>query len=240
MTVLVRAFQGFGTLPGETNYLSYTLVNGLLVWWMPELARTATTDPLTLSSIVGGFLFGAGAAVNGGCSFSTLSKIAQGDLHVAFTLPAFVAGVVLASKVLPGTGMMDRAMSLPRLNDDLRTVLLGALALWALCYVAVLILTWLQAVPGTEESSRYGTDINLEYPVFLMADPESEEAQRHIAQLSDIGGNLRTVLLSSESEEAARFTPARYKRRIGSQGTPITWASAIAGWVYRNSSITRG
>jgi hypothetical protein len=131
----VRVFSSFVKV-----ILWVTLVNGLLVWWMPELARTATTDPLTLSSIVGGFLFGAGAAVNGGCSFSTLSKIAQGDLHVAFTLPAFVAGVVLASKVLPGTGMMDRAMSLPRLNDDLRTVLLGALALWALWEIGKIVL----------------------------------------------------------------------------------------------------
>jgi serine/threonine protein kinase len=80
-------------------------------------------------------------------------------------------------------------------------------------------------VPGMRKSSRYGYDVNLLHPVFLVADgAEPEPAEREIGQLAGIGGNLRTVLLRSESEQAARFTPARYQRRIAEQGTPLTWA----------------
>jgi len=51
------------------------------VWWL---------------SVVGGFLFGIGAAINGGCSLSTLQKLADGDASLLLTLAAFVLGVALA------------------------------------------------------------------------------------------------------------------------------------------------
>lgn len=44
--------------------------------------------------LAGGFLFGVGAAVNGGCSLSTLQRLADGDLSMLGTLAAFVVGVL--------------------------------------------------------------------------------------------------------------------------------------------------
>lgn len=44
-------------------------------------------------SSAGGLLFGAGAAVNGGCSLSTLTRLADGDLGMAATLAGFLLGV---------------------------------------------------------------------------------------------------------------------------------------------------
>ena len=41
----------------------------------------------------GGLLFGVGAAVNGGCSMSTLTRLADGDLGMAAALAGFLAGV---------------------------------------------------------------------------------------------------------------------------------------------------
>lgn len=108
-----------------------TLVNGLLVLWMPELARPRTVDVLTLSTLIGGFVFGAGAAINGGCSFSTISKIAQGNLHMASTLPAFVFGVVVSSKTLAGVGA-DMSMAVPPMDDRLYRAILAILSLWGL------------------------------------------------------------------------------------------------------------
>lgn len=80
-----------------------------------------------------------------------------------------------------------------------------------------------ETVPGLVESDRYGGTLSLEYPVFH-ATTDDPAAVRDMEKLSTMGGNLRAVLLRSESEEAARFTPARYKRRIAVQGTPLTWA----------------
>ena len=108
-----------------------TLVNGLLVLWMPELARPRTVDVVTLSTIIGGFVFGAGAAINGGCSFSTISKIAQGNLHVAFTLPAFVVGVIVSAKTVASAGA-DVAMAVPPMTDRAYLVVLAILSVWGL------------------------------------------------------------------------------------------------------------
>ena len=92
-----------------------TLVNGLLDMWLPGSGRPLSEEPLDLMSVIGGFIFGAGAAFNGGCSFSTISKIAQGNLHVALTLPAFVIGVILSAGLLsrmgPGPSIRMAAMS---------------------------------------------------------------------------------------------------------------------------------
>ena len=47
-------------------------------------------SPLT---IVGGLLFGLGAAVNGGCSFGTLIRFAAGDLSFIASFVGMAAGV---------------------------------------------------------------------------------------------------------------------------------------------------
>lgn len=44
-------------------------------------------------AIAGGFLFGVGAAINGGCSLSTLTRLADGDRSMLLTLAAFCVGV---------------------------------------------------------------------------------------------------------------------------------------------------
>jgi eukaryotic-like serine/threonine-protein kinase len=80
-------------------------------------------------------------------------------------------------------------------------------------------------VPGMTKSGRYGYEVNLLHPVFQVSEKgDTAVAERQLGQLAGLGGNLRTVLLRSESEQAARFTPARYQRRIAEQGTPLTWA----------------
>lgn len=45
-------------------------------------------------SICGGWLFGVGAAINGGCSLSTLHRLADGELGMLATLLGFAGGVV--------------------------------------------------------------------------------------------------------------------------------------------------
>jgi uncharacterized membrane protein YedE/YeeE len=71
------------------------LVNVIALWWWPDLVKESAQYQLTPFVFAGGFVFGVGAGINGGCSFSTVSKIAQGDIHVALTLPAFIAGAYI-------------------------------------------------------------------------------------------------------------------------------------------------
>lgn len=75
---------------------------------IPVLERTPHAAALT-----GAFVFGIGAAVNGGCSLSTLQRLADGDLSMLATLAAFVSGVVAANELATylGSGALGQVTS---------------------------------------------------------------------------------------------------------------------------------
>lgn len=107
------------------------LVNGIAALVAPELLTAYLAPSITGGVIAGGFIFGIGAGVNGGCSFATISKLAQGDLHAGLTLPAFVAGAITANHLNPN--FPELAISTYSLAfTDIPTLLLGALAVWGL------------------------------------------------------------------------------------------------------------
>lgn len=71
-----------------------SLVAGTLVIWLAVPAPATLTRAPVGFAIGGGFVFGVGAAINGGCSFSTLQRLAEGDLSMLVTLLAFGVGVL--------------------------------------------------------------------------------------------------------------------------------------------------
>ncbi len=58
--------------------------------------------PATLSSIAGGLLFGVGATANGGCTFSTLRRLGDGETNLAATVAGWLAGASIERSVLSG------------------------------------------------------------------------------------------------------------------------------------------
>jgi hypothetical protein len=48
--------------------------------FLPDTAAPNRSYAISVAAIGGGFLFGVGAAVNGGCAFSTLGQLANGNL----------------------------------------------------------------------------------------------------------------------------------------------------------------
>lgn len=66
-----------------------------LAWAALPGGHFATCHPLTWQAAAGGFLFGIGAALNGGCAFSTVTQLGAGDLGRAFTLLGLGLGAVL-------------------------------------------------------------------------------------------------------------------------------------------------
>lgn len=89
------------------------------VWWL---------------GIFGGFLFGMGAAINGGCSLSTVQQLADGDSSVLLTLLAFVVGVT-GTIALQNLWQTQTAQTRPLwwagLTLTQHVLLLSLLALWA-------------------------------------------------------------------------------------------------------------
>ena len=99
--------------------------------WPPRVERWA----LTPHAVIGGLIFGIGAAVNGGCIFSSLTKLADGRFGLLAGLLAMLAGAGLYDRVLaprlaiPG----PQAMQAPIANAALTGLLLA---------VVLLLLIW--------------------------------------------------------------------------------------------------
>jgi len=69
------------------------LLTGALVLVFGFVPPPAWTRTPLAWAWAGGLLFGVGAAVNGGCSMSTLTRLADGDLGMLAALAGFLAGV---------------------------------------------------------------------------------------------------------------------------------------------------
>jgi len=70
-------------------------LTGALVWLFDTPTAAVLTQQSLLWAITGGLLFGVGAAVNGGCSLSTLHRLVEGEIGMLLTLSGFAAGVGL-------------------------------------------------------------------------------------------------------------------------------------------------
>jgi hypothetical protein len=55
---------------------------------------------VTAIALAGGFLFGVGAAVNGGCAYSTMTRLADGEGRMVMTLGGFAVGVLMFSALI--------------------------------------------------------------------------------------------------------------------------------------------
>lgn len=110
-------------------------LTGALVWLFDAPTATVLTQKSLPWAVVGGLLFGVGAAVNGGCSLSTLHRLVEGELGMLLTLGGFAAGVGLWI-VFAGAGASSAALiaapSPWRQGSLLAPWALVALAVWAL------------------------------------------------------------------------------------------------------------
>jgi hypothetical protein len=96
--------------------------------WLPSSAAWA---------LFGGWLFGIGAALNGGCSLSTLHRLIDGELGMLATLLGFALGAVVSAMAVAESTALGSAVLVPVLPawqrwPGLAPWLLGLLALWSL------------------------------------------------------------------------------------------------------------
>ena len=99
-------------LSSRKAYMMATLVKAVLwvvavsvpiLLCLPDAVAPHRIYAVSLAAIGGGFLFGVGAAVNGGCAFSTLGQLANGNLWMLTTLFGFCMGVAGLSIMVPMT-----------------------------------------------------------------------------------------------------------------------------------------
>lgn len=87
------------------------------------------------AALLGGALFGVGAAINGGCSFSTLQRLADGELGMLVSLAGMFLGFAVTSH---GLNELATSIALQPIETEWPwqhswgKALLGALWLWAI------------------------------------------------------------------------------------------------------------
>ncbi|HEY6256085.1 MAG TPA: YeeE/YedE thiosulfate transporter family protein [Xanthobacteraceae bacterium] len=100
---------------------------------MPSAGAGLSGWPLTGAAVLGGFVFGVGAAINGACAFSTLARLADGEGRMLVTGAAFGLGV-LCFVLLIDWRLIERPAPTP--------ALIGSLLGWPLVVVAAALAVW--------------------------------------------------------------------------------------------------
>ncbi len=94
-------------LASFTKTVLWVMTVMMVVLWLAPAHSMPTSLAPTLGSIVGAFVFGIGAAVNGGCAVSTVTRLGNGELRMLLT----VAGVVLTIAVVDAGWLTLPAMA---------------------------------------------------------------------------------------------------------------------------------
>ncbi|USG62579.1 YeeE/YedE family protein [Sneathiella marina] len=74
----------------------------LITLFVPVDVMMTVGKELSLLTLVGGLLFGVGATINGGCAFSTLTRLGGGNIGVLLSLVGFVVGAALLELIPMG------------------------------------------------------------------------------------------------------------------------------------------
>jgi len=100
--------------------------------WLFPAAGSGDGWSLTATAVLGGFLFGLGAAFNGGCAYSTMARLADGEGRMLAAIAGFALGAA-AFATLAGRQWLQRPASAP--------VLLESVLSWALP-LSLILVSW--------------------------------------------------------------------------------------------------
>ena len=156
---VVSVGQGYMFLSFFKTVLWVMAITVPFMWWWPDAQGANQTWAMSTPALMGGLLFGMGAALNRGCAFSTLSRLGDGNLAMLVTLGGFCAGIYaharLSDAYLPPHGIpLETTYATP----DLWAIgLLGVLWVWV---IQELIRLWRTRRPGAPwwvlaRSNRY-------------------------------------------------------------------------------------
>jgi uncharacterized membrane protein YedE/YeeE len=101
-------------------------------WLVPAAGTGISGWTLSVAAVTGGFVFGLGAAINGGCAYSTMARFVDGDGRMLAAIIGFAAGV-FGFVVLVGWSWLARPAPAP--------ALVGHLLPWSIV-LAIAILAW--------------------------------------------------------------------------------------------------
>ena len=95
-------------ITGKPVFLISILLSGSFVWLAIAAAHllgqsvNSNTQFPTMLSVFGGFVFGLGAAFNGGCGVSTISRFSRGQVMMTATMLGWLVSWLLFAELLTG------------------------------------------------------------------------------------------------------------------------------------------
>lgn len=107
------------------------VITSLLIWVFPSISANVTGWRVSIVGIAGGILFGVGAAVNGGCAISTLTRLSSGQLTMTATLAGLSLGMLSHSWLMERGRVTGGSPADALLRETTAPVLLGVLSIWA-------------------------------------------------------------------------------------------------------------
>jgi uncharacterized membrane protein YedE/YeeE len=116
---------------------------------MPSAGANLTGWPLSGGAAVGGFVFGVGAAINGGCAFSTMARLIDGEGGMLVAIIALAFGI-LCFVTLVDWHWLERPVPTPALASSLSAwalIMVLAVLLWSV-YEALRL--WRARPAGTQ------------------------------------------------------------------------------------------
>jgi uncharacterized membrane protein YedE/YeeE len=116
------------------SVLWVTAVTVPVLLLMPSAGLKFAWWPLTGAAVLGGFVFGMGAAVNGACAYSTMARLVDGEGGMLVTVAAFAFGILVFGALVDWR-WLERPLPIPApvgSPSAWRLALGSALALWAL------------------------------------------------------------------------------------------------------------
>lgn len=122
---------------GKPLFLLAIMCSGAFAWvslWVADfmgLSLPFISYESTLFSMLGGFLFGLGAAFNQGCGVSTISKLARGQLFMLATISGWLLGWVAFANAIPELNSAQIQMSF-----EAYSIVLGGFSFVTLLFVS--------------------------------------------------------------------------------------------------------
>jgi len=92
---------------GNKEFLLAILFSGVLAWvaayfsYLTDIQFNARSFSLNIWFIIGGIIFGFGAALNKSCGVSTLSRLSRGDTRMITTIIGWLVGWVIIAQLSP-------------------------------------------------------------------------------------------------------------------------------------------
>ena len=131
---VVSTGQGYMFLSFLKTVLWVMAITVPFMWWSPEAHGAQRSWGISTTVLLGGFLFGMGAALNKGCAFSTLSRLGDGQLSMLVTLAGFCTGIYMYTRLsdaytLPHATLLEPAL---RTSNTWTIGLVGALWIWVI------------------------------------------------------------------------------------------------------------